>query len=125
MMKKLIIILFLIPVFCNAQIKQDKYYHAIAGVGIATGVHFSQGLFYREMNPIAPSLVTASVGFGKEMFDAMNGGQFSFSDLGFTVVSGISTNVILRIIHKPKPKKLKDPYDYEYNPELIRITKNE
>jgi hypothetical protein len=122
-MKKLIIILLLIPVFCNAQIKQDKYYHSIAGIGISTGVHFSQGLFYREMNPIAPSLITMSAATFKEGYDVMNGGNYSWSDWAFTTISGIATNAVLRAIYKPKPKKLKDPYNETFNPELIKIYK--
>lgn len=116
-MKKLITILFLSTISLTAQIQPDKYYHAGAGTVIAAGTHFSQSLFEREMNPIAPSLMAFTAGFSKEMFDCMSGRKFSGSDLIWTTASGIVTNAILRTIYKPKPKKY---IEFEnFNPPLV------
>jgi hypothetical protein len=120
-MKKIIIIIFLlIRIICEAQIAKDKYYHAIAGVPISSGVHFSQKLFYREMNPVAPSLIAISAATFKESFDAINGGVYSWSDWAATSISGVITNAILQVFWKQKPKKRKDPYEENYNPDLIK-----
>ena len=109
-MKKLTIILFLFAFTMNAQITTDKYYHASAGV-ILSGVTYSIGQYtYREMNPIAPSLIAITGGAAKEFFDVMDGRTFSYSDFAWTAASGIITNIVIRAIWKPRKKK-KDIYD--------------
>ena len=118
-MKKLIIILFLIPLSLQAQITTDKYYHASAGIVLSSGMYTLGQFSNRELNPIAPSLIAFTGGCAKEFYDSMNGRQFSGSDLLFTTVSGIATNLVLNLVWKKKKKykHRKDPFDYE--PELV------
>lgn len=110
---KTTILLLLISISSFAQIKPDKYYHAGAGVTISAGVYTIGQYSYREMNPIAPSLVAFTAGAFKEFYDSMRGGQFSNEDLLFTTASGIATNIIMNIIWKRKKgrKVKKDPFD--------------
>jgi hypothetical protein len=112
-------IILLVPILCDAQIKQDKIYHAGAGVSITGGVFYSQYLCEREMNPIAPSLIGITAGFGKEMYDVMDGRFFSYSDFAYTAISSVITNIILEVIHKPRKKMKKYDFD-EYNPPLVK-----
>jgi len=106
-MKKLIIIL-LFPVCLNAQIAKDKYYHAGAGV-ISSGLIFTpvylssndENLSFR-----AAWMGTSLIAIGKESFDVYNGGNFSFTDIGFTFASGLASAWITKkIINRKKKKK--------------------
>ena len=104
-MKKLILIIILLTnanIF--AQIQPDKYYHAGAGCIIASSMYTVGQYSEREMNPIAPALVSLTAGFFKEGIDAMSGRQFNSKDLIWTTASGIVTNVVIRAIWKPKRK---------------------
>jgi len=122
-MEKLLIILILIPLSLNAQIKPDKYYHASAGIVLSGGMYTIGQFSERDMNPIAPSLIAFTGGCAKEFYDSMNGGYFSYNDLIWTTASGIVTNIALKLIWKKKPKIKKDPYDYE--PDLVKKIDNE
>jgi len=103
-MKKLITILFLFSFTLNAQIKQDKYYHVGAGIVLSSGMYTIGQYSYKEMNPIAPSLIAITGAASKEFYDTFNTGYFSYSDFAFTALSGIATNIIIRAIWKPKKK---------------------
>ena len=123
-MKKLITILFLFAFTANAQITTDKYYHASAGV-ILSGVTYSIGQYSnREMNQIAPSLISISAGAAKEFYDVMDGRTFSYSDFAWTAASGIITNIVIRAIWKPRKKVKKDIYDLENIPLAKKIGGN-
>jgi len=106
-MKKLITIIFLIPFICFSQIKPDKYYHAGAGMVLSAGMYTIGQYSYREMNPIAPSLIAMTGGFTKEMFDCFNTGKFSGKDMLWTTASGIVVNAAMALIWKRKKGKHK------------------
>ncbi len=117
MIKNLVILLMLINLNLIGQIKPDKYYHASAGV-LISGSTYTIGQFSkREMNPIAPSLLSLTGACSKEFYDTMNGGYFSYKDALWTTVSGVVTSRIIRVIWKPKKKDKPDPFDF--NPELV------
>jgi len=120
-MKKLILILFLIPLCFNAQIKKDKYYHASAGIVIASGTYAIGQFSEREMNPAAPALMAFTAGCGKEFFDVMNGGYFSYEDVLWTTASGIAVNFVIRKIWKPRKKVTQKEEIFDYNPPLTEI----
>ena len=115
-MKKLLTILFFIPFLCFSQIGKDKYYHASAGAIIAAGTYSIGYYSKRDMNPIAPTLVAFTAGFGKEMYDSFHTGNFSGKDLLWTTASALVINVGMRLIWKKEHKKLKREIDFE--PEL-------
>jgi len=119
-MKKLLIILFFIPLGMSAQSDQivikfgkDKLYHATAGVTISASVILaSKYIFKREMNPIAPTLIAATIGAGKEVYDGHTGGRFSDEDFLTTAISAVIINIIPYIKFKKRKKKIKqDPFD--------------
>ena len=96
----------LIPFGMNAQITEDKYYHAGAGAVISTGVCIWDYHSKREMNPIAPTLAAFSVGFFKELADGYKpNGRFSGQDLLFTTASAAIVNIGYKLIFKKKKKK--------------------
>lgn len=119
-MKKTVILILFLSFFniCFSQISNDKYYHCTAGVIISGGTYMSSRLFAREMNPIAPSLVTIACASAKEGFDAFNGGQFSYSDWSCTVISGVVTNIVMKILikQKRKQKEVYDPFELKNIP---------
>jgi len=114
-MKKLITILLMFAITVNAQIQQDKYYHASAGTLLAGATYTIGQYSYRDMNPIAPSLIAITGGTAKEFYDVMSGKRFSYNDLAWTALSGIATNIIIRAIWKPR-KKNKDIFEIENEP---------
>ncbi len=125
-MKKLILLLFLIPFWANAQMsesyafKQDKAYHVLAGTGISAGTFI---LVNKKTNDIdlafrAAWMSTAFAALGKEMYDGVNGKQISLADMSYTIGSGILTAYLMKGITKirdnRKRKKLnKKLYDYD------------
>jgi len=97
-MKKLIIILILIPFWANAQIESDKIYHGIAGIGISTSFMLvDKYVFVRETNPVFPTLVAASIATAKEGYDVMNGGIFSGKDILWTTAFAAGANILGKI----------------------------
>jgi hypothetical protein len=116
-MKKLSIVFFLIPIICFGQIKPDKYYHAGVGTGIAISSHL---IFKGEnVNPYKGTLLTAPIATGKELYDSYNGGKFSFSDIGATLLIPVLIDTGVLIVKRVKKRrKIIDPF--EYNPELVR-----
>ena len=105
-MKKLITILFLFAFSLQAQITEDKYYHAGAGVIISSGMCVLDYHSKRDMNPIAPTLAAFSVGFFKELADGYKpNGRFSGQDLLFTTASAAIVNIGYKLIFKKKKKK--------------------
>lgn len=114
MKKTILLILFLSVIdICFSQMQKDKYYHCAAGVIISGGTYMSGRLFTREMNPIAPSLMTMAGATFKEGYDAFNGGRFSWEDWSCTVVSGVVTNIVMKMFikQKRKQKEVDDPYE--------------
>ena len=123
-MKKLITILFLFAFTANAQITTDKYYHASAGIILSSATYSIGQYTYREMNPIAPSLIAITGGAAKEFYDVMDGRTFSYSDFAWTAASGIITNIVIRAIWKPRKKVKKDIYEIKNDPLIVvkRVT---
>ena len=94
-MKKLIIILFILPLSLFAQM-DDKTKHKLAGNVICYGV--SEGVFQATKKPYLS--IFAGLGAGilagvtKEVYDKSKGGQFNSFDLGATAFgSALSTMV--------------------------------
>ena len=98
----IIIYLIVFSVFCTAQLKQDKVYHAGAGIVLSSSMY---AFGSENITPIAPSLVAISGAYFKEVSDSMNGGRFSNQDFAFTAISGIVTNLALHYIFKKKKRK--------------------
>lgn len=108
-MKKLIIILFLIPVFCRAQIHQDKIYHTTAGIVITEACYipyYSKKWDFGTSTRVSFAAISM-VSMGKEMVDAYSGGRFSFEDIGYDMIGWGITVGCNYIIHRIKVKKLK------------------
>jgi len=103
----------------NAQITADKYYHASAGIIISSATYSIGQYTCRDMNPIAPSLISITGGTAKEFYDVMSGKRFSYNDLAWTAFSGIATNIVIRAIWKPR-KKNKDIFEIENEPLKLR-----
>jgi hypothetical protein len=114
-MKKLIIILFFIPFILKGQIKPDKYHHAIVGTSIDISSHL---IFNGEnVNPYKGTLIASPFAFGKEIYDAYNGGRFSFADIGATLLVPVLIDTVVMIFKRSK-KNRKIDFD-EYNPPLV------
>lgn len=113
-MKKLIIILFLIPVCCQAQekvfsIEKDKIYHLSAGVAISEAAYMPYYLKkwdFRTSTKIAfwGSLTLACY---KEMADSYGQTGWSWSDIGYTMTGSLVTIGVNYGIHKLKKLKHK------------------
>lgn len=118
-MKKLILILLLLPLCLSAQIKQDKLLHFGAGATIATASHLT--LKGEDVNPFKGTLLTAPIAAGKEMFDVFNGGRFSNTDFAFTVASAVIVDLGVLGYKKIFKKKRKRIIKIEeYNPPLVK-----
>lgn len=108
----------------NIKFGKDKVYHAIAGSSISFSIILADKyVFERETNPIAPTLIAVTAGFGKEVFDSMTCGRFSGKDLIWTTVSAAAINFLGRVILKPQDKcKSNKKIDIieNYNPPLIK-----
>jgi hypothetical protein len=104
-MNRLVLILLLVPYFVTAQIKPDKYYHAIAGSTISVSIYTVGQYSEREMFKFAPELMGITAGFTKECFDGVNTGKFSYQDFAWTAASSIVTSQIIKLIWKRKKKK--------------------
>ncbi len=112
-MKKLIIILLLIPFTLNAQMsesyafKQDKQLHTIVGIG-SSALVFS--LVNRKTNDIdlsfrAAWMSSAFLALGKEMYDCSQGREVSLSDMTYTIGSGLLTAYVFKCVKKHRRKK--------------------
>lgn len=120
-MRLITIIFICIPLICDAQIKQDKYYHSIAGGAISVGIYTVGQNSNKEMFKYAPEMAGIGAGFFKECYDGVNGKQFSYNDLLWTSVSAIITSQILKIIWKPKKKKKYIEFYTNKNNKLCQI----
>ena len=98
-MKKLIIILLLIPFSLTAQIelsesyafKQDKAKHLIVGSGMSIMTYSlvyhktkDEGLAFR-----AGWMSSAFAGLGKEVIDMTQGKEMSLADMSYTIAGGL------------------------------------
>lgn len=118
-MKKLIIILLLLPFALNSQISKDKYYHICAGLGISATSHLT--LKGEDVNPFKGTILTAPVAAGKEIFDVFNGGRFSNTDFAFTMASAVIVDLGVLGYKKIFRKKRKRIIEIEpYNPPLVK-----
>lgn len=95
-MKKLIIILFLIPVFCNAQLAQDKQAHlftsytlGVAGNGIVWELTGNKWLAFGSGVALGTGL-----GLIKESFDR----EFSKEDMKYNIAGAFLGSFTLRIV---------------------------
>jgi hypothetical protein len=123
-MSKLITILLFIPILANGQIqlaedwsfKNDKKLHAISGVVISIpsyyGVYSITGDFKVSRN--AAWMFPAFAALGKEFSDAMGGGEFSVSDISYTIGSAIITTIIMTSITKRRYKKRQKRFEIEF-----------
>lgn len=113
-MKKIIIIIFLLPLFCQAQekvfsIKKDKIYHLSAGIAISEAAYipyYTNKWDFRTSTKVAfwGSFTLACY---KEMADSYGQTGWSWSDIGYTMTGSIATIVINYGIHKLKKRKHK------------------
>jgi hypothetical protein len=123
-MKKLIIILLLIPILANAQMqlsedwsfKADKVKHGIAGVVIAIPSYY---LMYNytgdhEVSRNAAWMIPAFAALGKEFTDGMQGKEISLADAGYTIFSGLVTAWVCKGIAKRKQRKWEKKFDIEF-----------
>lgn len=112
-MKKLLLLLLLVPAICQAQIPVDKQYHIGAGVVIGTwGTFMGNSL---ELSPEKSALVglgcAVAAGVGKELLDVSEqwffkvNHPFDCRDIAATAAGGVVgaglSYVALRIFKKP------------------------
>lgn len=131
-MKKLIIILLLMPICLNAQIKQDKINHfsagfLISGIGNITTYELIQNT---DIKPFWTKAISFTVGAGlgvlaghaKEKYDLRNGGYYSKMDLESTMYGSLTGSFTIRLVlWNSIPKShvpIKDIFDIE-NDELL------
>ena len=123
-MKKLIIILFFIPLFCDAQLAQDKQAHlafsyvfGVAGNGIAWQLTGDKNLAFG-----AGILFASGIGIGKELYDRKRTG-FSTSDLKFDMIGAVLGSLTVRIcINKGIHEKNIPLYDrYKIDEQLVKL----
>lgn len=123
-MKKLIIILFFIPLFCQAQIPQDKQAHlftcytlGVAGNGIVWELTGNKNLAFG-----AGILFASSAGIGKEIYDRKRTG-FSTSDLKYNLIGAILGSLTIRIaINKGIHEKNIPIYDrWKIDEQLVKL----
>lgn len=113
-MKKLIIILFFSPLFCQAQEKvfsfeKDKIYHLSAGIAISEAAYmpyYMKKWDFRTSTKVAfwGSLTLACY---KEMADSYGQTGWSWSDIGYTMTGSLVTIGVNYGIHKLKKLKHK------------------
>lgn len=116
-MNRFILILFLLPVFCNAQekgfsIQKDKIYHLSAGVAISEAAYmpyYFKKWDFRTSTKVAfwGSLTLACY---KEMADSYGQTGWSWSDIGHTMTGSILTIGINYGIYKLKKRKHKKEF---------------
>ena len=114
-MKKLTIILLLIPICLNAQMrleedysfKTDKQYHASAGILISTGMFAFVNNKTNDVNLAfnAAWMSGTTAGLLKEGFDLMSGREISTADFGYTAIGALANALLLRQITKHRNKK--------------------
>ena len=123
-MKKLIIILFFITLFCDAQLAQDKQAHlafsyvfGVAGNGIVWELTGNKNLAFGS-----GILFSSGVGFAKEMYDRNRTG-FSTSDLKYDIIGAVLGSLTVRIaINKGIHEKNIPLYDrYKIEDELVKL----
>lgn len=124
MKKKLIIILFLIPVLCKAQLAKDKEAHlafgtffGVAGNGIVWELTGNKTLAFGS-----GVLLGSGVGIAKELYDKNRTG-FSNQDLKYTIAGAILGSLSLRlIINKGIHRKNVPIYDrWKIDEQLVKI----
>lgn len=125
-MKKLILILFLVPIFLNAQITRDKYYHAGAGFVISQGsfsfINYKTNDYKLAFR--ASLMLNTCAAFGKEMCDSFQKRDFSYQDFTFTLVSGFATSLVNRQLQKREHRKKEIDYiEFNFNPPLVEAKK--
>lgn len=82
---------------CTAQesgselLKNDKFKHICAGVVISEVTYVGSNLIWKDpgVSFRMSIAINVSVSTYKEMYDSMNGGDWSFKDQGFTIASGL------------------------------------
>ena len=105
-MKKLIIILFLLPLFCFGQLPQrDKLMHFIAGGAIADASYLIAKNINNDHKKSFWISVGTSIGFGiaKEVWD-INRTGFDLKDIGATALGGVSVSMSFTINERFKLK---------------------
>ncbi|GAG32535.1 unnamed protein product [marine sediment metagenome] len=104
-----LLIFLLIPICLNAQIEnipQDKVKHFIAG-SIISGTTYTLSYKLQPDERFRLSMYTVTLtAFGKEIYDSYNGGEFSFTDIGCTLLIGCLTSIIIYKIHTRKKKTI-------------------
>lgn len=113
-MKKLIIIIFLIPLFCQAQkkilnIQVDKIYHLSAGIcisEIAYIPYYTNKWDFRTSTKVAfwGSLTLACY---KEMADSYGQTGWNWNDIKYTMIGSLSTITINYGLYKLKKRSKK------------------
>lgn len=136
-MKRLIIILMLIPLGLSAQLDyhvgsyyfgKDKFYHFGGGAAISLGDKLAKvewkktgQNFYRtpkeDINPFSGTLWAAIASIVWEVANTTKGKEISFEDIWFSV--GGAFVVDLGFYLGRKKKETIDPYDF--NPELTKV----
>ena len=123
-MKKLITILFFIPLFCNAQLAQDKQAHlafsyvfGVAGNGIVWELTGNKTLAFGS-----GVLLGSGIGVAKELYDRNKTG-FSTADLKYTILGSVAGSFIVRIaINKGIHEKNMPLYDrYKIDEQLVKL----
>jgi hypothetical protein len=127
-MKKLLIILLLIPIICNSQIKQDKINHLAIGylIGFAgNGLTYNLLANKTNIKPLNCKIMSFAISNGlgllaghiKEKYDSNNEGFYNKKDFNFTGVGTLAGSLsITLIIGKSMPENripIKDIYDLE------------
>lgn len=125
MMKKLILILFMLPIFATAQLEfsdnfafaKDKKDHLKTASAIEALIY---GFTYKKTKDARGSFRAACIFsqapiWGKEVIDVLMGGEFSFSDIVYGEAGVFFTGAVLygatRLLEKRKAKKIKEKYD--------------
>ena len=112
-MKKLlsiIILIALLPITVNAQMKTDAKLHLLAGSTVgASIVQLPNVQEYKDWQKIyVGTLGAAFVGVGKEGYDLVTGGGVQGSDILYTALGGlISSTINVMVIQKIKCRKRK------------------
>jgi hypothetical protein len=111
-MKKLIIILFLLPVLAFSQesklnIPKDKILHTSVSGVLAEACYvpyYCNKWDFGTSTRMSFAVFTTS-SMTKEMIDAYSGGRFSFEDIGFNAIGWLFTVSVNYGIHKIRMKK--------------------
>lgn len=136
-MKKLTIILLMIPILAGAQIAEDKIHHFSCGAMIAGVANITTYDLIKDtrLKPSYSKIVAMAVGLGigmlaghaKEIYDEKQGRYYSHSDYKATGYGALFGTVSVRlVIWNSVPKShvpIKDLWEMEITEELLQMKK--